>query len=167
MTASSSAKAGSNALSGNDASPLTLSRAESRKEDRDEGRSGVVGRDDRVRELDRFAPESPLPAPEDMACVEGWSRLDVPDRACHVELWTTATLKSARPSVRYASGKCAVLLVSRCRASVLPASGAAGWRLPRTPTSKHKRGAGKQRVNWRVSGPKLVTQAPPPPNDSG
>jgi hypothetical protein len=64
----SSAKAGSNVLSGNDASPLTLFRAESRNEDRDEGRSGVVGRDVRVRELDRFALESPL-SPEDIESI--------------------------------------------------------------------------------------------------
>jgi len=96
IASDSSAKAGSNALSGNDASPLTLSRAESRNEDRDEGRSGVVGRDERVRELDRFAPESPLSAPEDMAC--------------------SGELVSPGYS------KCAVVLVSPCRASVLSAS---------------------------------------------
>lgn len=68
MASDSSAKAGSNVLSGKDASPLTLFRAESRNEDRDEGRSGVVGRDVRVRELDRFALESPLSpiSPEDI-----------------------------------------------------------------------------------------------------
>lgn len=55
-------------MSGKDASPLTLFRADSRKEDRDEGRSGVVGRDVRVREPDRFALESPLTplSPEDI-----------------------------------------------------------------------------------------------------
>lgn len=32
----------------------TLARADSRKEDRDDGRSGVVGRETLVREVDRF-----------------------------------------------------------------------------------------------------------------
>jgi formylglycine-generating enzyme required for sulfatase activity len=46
-----SAKAGSNVLSGNEAeSPCTLLRAESRNEERDDGRRGVVGRE---REVDR------------------------------------------------------------------------------------------------------------------
>lgn len=58
MASDSSAKAGSKVLSGNDASPETLFRAESLKEDRDEGRRGVVGREVRDRELDRFALES-------------------------------------------------------------------------------------------------------------
>jgi hypothetical protein len=53
MASESSANAGSNVLSGNGASPETLSRAESRKDDRDEGRSGVVGREVRVRDVDR------------------------------------------------------------------------------------------------------------------
>jgi hypothetical protein len=65
MASESSAKAGSNVLSGNGASSLTLFRAESRKEDREEGLSGVVGRDVRVREPDRFALESAL-SPEDI-----------------------------------------------------------------------------------------------------
>lgn len=54
MASDSSANAGSNALSGKAASPWTLSRADSRKEDREEGRSGVVGRDVRVWEVERF-----------------------------------------------------------------------------------------------------------------
>jgi formylglycine-generating enzyme required for sulfatase activity len=46
-----SAKAGSKVLSGKEAaSPCTLLRAESRNEERDEGRRGVVGRE---REVDR------------------------------------------------------------------------------------------------------------------
>jgi hypothetical protein len=53
MASDNSAKAGSNALTGNDALPVTLSLAESRKDDREEGRSGVVGREFRVRELER------------------------------------------------------------------------------------------------------------------
>lgn len=44
MASESSAKAGSNALSGKDAlSPWTLDRADSRNEEREEGRRGVVG----------------------------------------------------------------------------------------------------------------------------
>jgi hypothetical protein len=51
MASDSSAKAGSNVLSGNEAeSPCTLLRAESRNDERDDGRRGVVGRD---REVDR------------------------------------------------------------------------------------------------------------------
>ena len=47
----SSAKAGSNVLSGNaPASPCVLFRADSRKEERDDGRRGVVGRE---REVER------------------------------------------------------------------------------------------------------------------
>ena len=62
MASDSSAKAGSKVLRGNDAPPDTLSRAESRKEDRDDGRSGVVGRDVRDRDVDRarFVLESRL-----------------------------------------------------------------------------------------------------------
>lgn len=63
----SSANAGSNVLSGNDDGsppsrplpPSTLRFADSRNDERDDGRSGVVGRDVRVRErereFDRFA----------------------------------------------------------------------------------------------------------------
>ncbi|KAH6989451.1 hypothetical protein BKA56DRAFT_575809 [Ilyonectria sp. MPI-CAGE-AT-0026] len=54
MASDSSAKAGSNAFRGNGASPSPALRAESRKEERDEGRSGVVGRDVRERELERW-----------------------------------------------------------------------------------------------------------------
>jgi hypothetical protein len=54
MASESSANAGSNVSSGNGASaPEPL--ADSRNEDREEGRSGVVGRDVRVREFDRCA----------------------------------------------------------------------------------------------------------------
>jgi len=60
MASDSSANAGSNALRGNCASPETLPLADSRKEDREEGRSGVVGRDVRVREVDLARlPSSP------------------------------------------------------------------------------------------------------------
>ena len=38
---------------GNGASPETLSRADSLNEERDDGRSGVVGRDVRVRDVER------------------------------------------------------------------------------------------------------------------
>ena len=65
MASDSSAKAGSKVFSGNGASPETLSRADSRKEERDEGRSGVVGRDVRVLEPERLALES-RPSPEDI-----------------------------------------------------------------------------------------------------
>lgn len=50
----SSANAGSNALSGNSASPSPAPRAESRNEEREEGRSGVVGRGVRDREPERL-----------------------------------------------------------------------------------------------------------------
>lgn len=58
MASESSAKAGSKTLSGNGASTSPALRAESRNEDRDEGRSGVVGRDVRERELERLPPDS-------------------------------------------------------------------------------------------------------------
>lgn len=57
MESESSAKAGSNALRGNAASLPPAPRAESRKEERDEGRNGVVGRDVRVREADLGSAE--------------------------------------------------------------------------------------------------------------
>ena len=51
MASDSSAKPGSKALRGKEAvSPCTLDRAESRKDDREEGRRGVVGRE---REVER------------------------------------------------------------------------------------------------------------------
>jgi hypothetical protein len=53
MASDSSAKAGSNVLSGNDASPSPTLRADSRKDDREDGLNGVVGRDVRVRDVDR------------------------------------------------------------------------------------------------------------------
>lgn len=60
MASDSSPNPDSNALSGNDASPETLPLADSRKEDREEARSGVVGRDVRVREVDLARlPSSP------------------------------------------------------------------------------------------------------------
>lgn len=52
MASASSPKCGSKALSGKGASLLAL--AESRKEDRDEGRRGVVGRDALFRDVERF-----------------------------------------------------------------------------------------------------------------
>lgn len=54
MASDSSAKAGSKALRGNDGPPLVLALADSRKEERDEGRSGVVGRETLVRDVERF-----------------------------------------------------------------------------------------------------------------
>lgn len=52
----SSAKAGSKAFRGNGSEPpSTLRLAESRNEEREEGRRGVVGRDVRVLELERLA----------------------------------------------------------------------------------------------------------------
>ena len=60
MASDSSAKAGSKVLRGNWASPETLSRADSLNEERDDGRSGVVGRGVLLRDVDRarFALES-------------------------------------------------------------------------------------------------------------
>lgn len=54
MASDSSAKAGSKAFKGNDASPSPALRAESRNDDREDGRSGVVGRDVCDRELERL-----------------------------------------------------------------------------------------------------------------
>lgn len=56
----SSAKAGSNVLSGNAASLPPAPRAESRNDEREDGRSGVVGRGVRVREADRGSSEDML-----------------------------------------------------------------------------------------------------------
>lgn len=55
MASDSSAKAGSNALRGKDSGlpPVVLARADSRNDEREEGRSGVVGREVRVREVER------------------------------------------------------------------------------------------------------------------
>jgi hypothetical protein len=53
IASDSSANAGSKVLRGNEASPETLSRADSRNEERDDGRSGVVGREVRVRDVER------------------------------------------------------------------------------------------------------------------
>lgn len=52
MASASSPKCGSKALSGKGASLLAL--AESRKDDREDGRSGVVGREARFRDVERF-----------------------------------------------------------------------------------------------------------------
>lgn len=60
----SSAKAGSKALRGKCPSPPLASRAESRNEERDEGRNGVVGRDVWFREVGRRSGE--LAASEDI-----------------------------------------------------------------------------------------------------
>lgn len=54
MASDSSAKAGSKALRGNEGPPPVLALADSRKEERDEGRSGVVGRETLVRDVERF-----------------------------------------------------------------------------------------------------------------
>jgi hypothetical protein len=55
----SSANAGSNVLRGKDAaSPWVLLRADSRKDDLDEGRSGVVGREREVDRARRWEPSS-------------------------------------------------------------------------------------------------------------
>lgn len=53
MASDNSANAGSNVLRGKGASPETLSRADSLNEERDDGRSGVVGRGVRVRDVER------------------------------------------------------------------------------------------------------------------
>lgn len=60
MESDSSANAGSNVLSGKGASCPVLALAESRNEERDEGRSGVVGRGVRGLDVDRLALWSPL-----------------------------------------------------------------------------------------------------------
>lgn len=52
MASESSPNWGSKALRGNGASLLAL--AESRKDDREEGRKGVVGRDTLFRDVERF-----------------------------------------------------------------------------------------------------------------
>ena len=54
MASDSSAKAGSKELRGNEGPPLALALADSRKEERDEGRRGVVGRETLVRDVERF-----------------------------------------------------------------------------------------------------------------
>ncbi len=53
MASERSANAGSNVFRGKVASPETLFLAASRKDDREDGRSGVVGRDVRVRDVER------------------------------------------------------------------------------------------------------------------
>lgn len=54
MASDSSAKAGSKALRGNEGPLLAIALADSRKEERDEGRRGVVGRETLVRDVERF-----------------------------------------------------------------------------------------------------------------
>jgi hypothetical protein len=54
MESDNSAKAGSKALRGNEGPPVVLALAESRKEERDEGLRGVVGREALVRDVERF-----------------------------------------------------------------------------------------------------------------
>ena len=56
IESASSAKAGSNELSGKGASCCALDRADSRKDERDDGRRGVVGREVRDLEFDRLTP---------------------------------------------------------------------------------------------------------------
>ena len=75
MASESSAKAGSNALSGNGASPETLFRADSRKEPRDDGRSGVVGRGVRDRDVDRAraSPAMVIVDPEVVGSSFSWN----------------------------------------------------------------------------------------------
>lgn len=58
MASDSSAKAGSKVFRGKGSPPWTLSLADSLKDDLEEGRSGVVGRDVRVREVDRLPLDS-------------------------------------------------------------------------------------------------------------
>lgn len=57
IASDSSAKAGSKALRGKDASVPPAPRAESRNEDREEGRRGVVGREVRDLEFERLSPD--------------------------------------------------------------------------------------------------------------
>lgn len=54
MASDSSAKAGSKALRGNAPSLPDPPLAESRRDEREEGRRGVVGREALVRDVDRF-----------------------------------------------------------------------------------------------------------------
>lgn len=54
IASDNSANAGSNVLRGNGASPPPALRAESRKDERDDGRRGVVGRDVWDLELEPF-----------------------------------------------------------------------------------------------------------------
>lgn len=54
MASDSSAKAGSKALRGKAPSPAEPRLAESRRDEREEGRRGVVGREALVRDVDRF-----------------------------------------------------------------------------------------------------------------
>lgn len=54
MASDSSAKAGSKALSGKAPSLAEPPLAESRRDEREEGRRGVVGREALVRDVDRF-----------------------------------------------------------------------------------------------------------------
>ncbi len=58
IESASSANAGSKVFRGKCAPPETLSLADSRNEDREDGRSGVVGRGVRLLEVERFALES-------------------------------------------------------------------------------------------------------------
>lgn len=58
MASESSAKAGSNVFRGKVASPSPALRAESRNDDREDGRSGVVGREVRVREFELLSVDS-------------------------------------------------------------------------------------------------------------
>lgn len=73
MASESSAKDGSKTFKGNaSAPPLVLARADSTKDERDEGRSGVVGREVRVRELDRWRAEGRALADIAEACDSIW-----------------------------------------------------------------------------------------------
>jgi hypothetical protein len=65
IASDNSAKAGSKVFKGNAAPPRVLALAVSRKDERDDGRIGVVGRDVRVRDVDRCRLPSLL-CPEDM-----------------------------------------------------------------------------------------------------
>jgi hypothetical protein len=70
IASESSANAGSNVLSGKWASPSPPARAaDSRNEERDEGRRGVVGRDVRDRDVDRLRGSGP----SDMVVVVLWA----------------------------------------------------------------------------------------------
>lgn len=74
IESASSANACSKVLSGNGASCSVLALAESRKEERDEGRSGVVGRGVRGLEADRLTLWSRLlPKVAISRCLEGMS----------------------------------------------------------------------------------------------
>lgn len=95
MESDSSAKAGSNAFRGKSPSPPLAPRAESRKEERDEGRNGVVGREVCVREAGRCSGE--LGASADIVVV-----IDTPV-LCMIGAWSGPRVLSV--DIRVSKGR--------------------------------------------------------------